>query len=147
MPPCQGWNMYGPVKAHLNFEPVLHGGMGQASLTSCQQQMWHRPGCVVPWPWQASCQAWLLMLFPRPPHQEHLPVLLLHHDAFREIRKYQKSTELLLRRAPFQCLVREIVEQYKGINNDNKDAYRFRPDALLALQEAAEAYMVSAIQQ
>ena len=33
--------------------------------------------------------------------------------ALREIRKYQKSTELLLRKAPFQRLVREIAQNYK----------------------------------
>jgi hypothetical protein len=33
--------------------------------------------------------------------------------ALREIRKYQKSTELLLRKLPFQRLVREIAQDYK----------------------------------
>ena len=34
--------------------------------------------------------------------------------ALREIRKYQKSTELLLRRLPFQRLVREIAQDFKS---------------------------------
>eukprot|EP00882_Tetradesmus_deserticola_P004439 GHRQ01004684.1.p1 GENE.GHRQ01004684.1~~GHRQ01004684.1.p1 ORF type:complete len:152 (+),score=34.42 GHRQ01004684.1:186-641(+) len=55
--------------------------------------------------------------------------------ALREIRKYQKSTELLLRRAPFQRLVREVCQSFK------RD-FMFRKEALLALQEAAEAYVV-----
>jgi len=55
--------------------------------------------------------------------------------ALREIRKYQKSTELLIRRAPFQRLVREIC-------NDIKTGLRFQCSALLALQEASEAYLV-----
>jgi histone H3 len=55
--------------------------------------------------------------------------------ALREIRKYQKSTELLIRKAPFQRLVREIAMDYKA------DA-RFQSTAVLALQEAAEAYLV-----
>ena len=55
--------------------------------------------------------------------------------ALREIRKYQKSTELLIRRAPFQRLVREIC-------NDVKTGLRFQCSALLALQEASEAYLV-----
>lgn len=55
--------------------------------------------------------------------------------ALREIRKYQKSTELLLRRAPFQRLVREIAQDYKI-------DIRFQGGALAALQEAAEAYIV-----
>merc|ERR1711959_449141 len=56
--------------------------------------------------------------------------------ALREIRKYQKSTELLIRRLPFQRLVREIAQEYKT-------DLRFQTSAVLALQEAAEAYMVS----
>lgn len=55
--------------------------------------------------------------------------------ALREIRKYQKSTELLIRKLPFQCLVREIAQDYKC-------DLRFQSTALLALQEAAEAYLV-----
>ncbi len=56
--------------------------------------------------------------------------------ALREIRRYQKSTELLLRKLPFQRLVREVASEYK---ND----LRFRASAIAALQEATEAYMVS----
>ncbi|KXZ45688.1 hypothetical protein GPECTOR_51g673 [Gonium pectorale] len=59
--------------------------------------------------------------------------------ALREIRKYQKSTELLIRRAPFQRLVREISN--KGGPGGTTD-FRWRADALEALQEAAEAFMV-----
>ncbi|KAL5712951.1 5-hydroxytryptamine receptor 4 [Ranunculus cassubicifolius] len=56
--------------------------------------------------------------------------------ALREIRKYQKSTELLIRKLPFQRLVREIA-------SDFKTDLRFQTHAVLALQEAAEAYLVS----
>ena len=55
--------------------------------------------------------------------------------ALRHIRKYQKSTELLIRKLPFQRLVRYIA-------NDFKTDLRFQSSAVLALQEAAEAYMV-----
>lgn len=59
--------------------------------------------------------------------------------ALREIRRYQKSTELLIRRLAFQRLVREIAanvpSQYGG--------WRFQSAALSALQEAAEAFLVS----
>ena len=55
--------------------------------------------------------------------------------ALRHIRKYQKSTELLIRKLPFQRLVRYIA-------NDFKTDRRFQSSAVLALQEAAEAYMV-----
>ena len=56
--------------------------------------------------------------------------------ALREIRKYQKSTELLIRKLPFQRLVREIAYEFKN------DDLRFQSTAILALQEAAEAYLV-----
>jgi len=55
--------------------------------------------------------------------------------ALREIRRYQKSTELLLRKLPFQRLVREIAQDYKT-------DLRFQSAAVAALQEAAEAYLV-----
>ncbi|KAG1660654.1 hypothetical protein FOA52_008014 [Chlamydomonas sp. UWO 241] len=55
--------------------------------------------------------------------------------ALREIRKYQKSTELLIRKLPFQRLVREIAETFKP-------DVRFQTSAVLALQDAAEAYLV-----
>jgi histone H3 len=55
--------------------------------------------------------------------------------ALREIRKYQKSADLLIRKLPFQRLVREIAQNLK---ND----LRFQSTALEALQEAAEAYLV-----
>lgn len=55
--------------------------------------------------------------------------------ALREIRKYQKSTELLIRKLPFQRLVREIAQDFKT-------DLRFQSSAILALQEAAEAYLV-----
>ncbi len=49
--------------------------------------------------------------------------------ALREIRKYQKSTELLIRMLPYQRLVREIPQAY---NSDR----RFHSQAVLALQQA-----------
>lgn len=55
--------------------------------------------------------------------------------ALREIRKYQKSTNLLIRRAPFNRLVREITQDFKT-------DLRFTSSALSAVQEAAEAYLV-----
>ena len=55
--------------------------------------------------------------------------------AMREIRRYQKSTELLLRKAPFQRLVREVSQDFKT-------DLRFQSSAVMALQEASEAYLV-----
>ena len=53
--------------------------------------------------------------------------------SLKEIRKYQRSTELLLRKLPFQRLVRELLP---------KSDLRMQASAVLALQEASEAYLV-----
>jgi histone H3/H4 len=73
--------------------------------------------------------------------------------ALREIRRYQKSTELLIRKLPFQRLVREIAQDFKvgfGVTFSGhyswpilKTDLRFQSSAVMALQEAAEAYLVS----
>jgi len=55
--------------------------------------------------------------------------------ALREIRKYQKNTDLLMRKAPFQHLVLEIACALKS-------DLQMQSTVLLALQEAAEAYLV-----
>ena len=54
--------------------------------------------------------------------------------AIREIRRYQKSTELFIRKAAFARLVREIAQDFKT-------DLRFQSTALMAMQEAAEAYL------
>ncbi len=59
--------------------------------------------------------------------------------ALKDIRKYQKSTNFLIRKLPFQRLVREIVQDMRKGPFD----YRFQSTALLALQEASEAYLVA----
>ena len=55
--------------------------------------------------------------------------------ALQEIRHYQKHTNLLIRKLPFQRLIREIAQRFKV-------DIRFRSSTLMALQEAAEAYLV-----
>ena len=55
--------------------------------------------------------------------------------ALREVRRYQKSTDLLIRKAPFQRLVREIAQDF---NSD----LRFQSTAVLALQEVSVYYCV-----
>ena len=55
--------------------------------------------------------------------------------ALREIRRYQKSTELLIRKMPFTRLVREITQDFKT-------DLHFQRQAIAALQEAAEAYLI-----
>ena len=56
--------------------------------------------------------------------------------ALREIRQYQNSTDLLIRRLPFARLVREIQQ---GLC---RQTYSWQASAILALQEAAEAHLV-----
>ena len=65
----------------------------------------------------------------------YFPALSPGTVALREIRRYQKSTELLIRKLPFQRLIREIAQDFKT-------ELRFQSSAVLALQEAAEAYLV-----
>ena len=55
--------------------------------------------------------------------------------ALREIRKYQKSTDLLIRKLPFQRLIREVAATFKS-------ELRFKSTAILAIQEASEAFLV-----
>ncbi|KAI4488589.1 hypothetical protein M0802_011479 [Mischocyttarus mexicanus] len=57
--------------------------------------------------------------------------------ALREIRRYQKSTELLIRKLPFQRLVREITQEICH------GQLRFQNSCILALQESCEAYLIS----
>ncbi len=55
--------------------------------------------------------------------------------ALREIRRYQKTTELLIRKLPFQRLVREVAQDFK-------EDLRFQSAAIMAMQEASEDYLV-----
>ena len=55
--------------------------------------------------------------------------------AIREIRKYQKTTDSLIKKLPFQRVVREIAQDF----NSN---LRFQASAVVALQEATESYIV-----
>lgn len=64
--------------------------------------------------------------------------------ALREIRRYQKSTELLIRKRPFQRLVREIADDLRSPQMKwQGDGYRFQSTAIEALQEALELYLAS----
>ena len=58
-------------------------------------------------------------------------------EALREIRRYQKSTDLLIRKLPFQRIVREIMQKAKEGSGD----LRIQSAALYGLQEMAEAFM------
>ena len=62
--------------------------------------------------------------------------------ALKQIRQYQKTTELLIRKLPFQRLVREIASDSEIITSPLCGKVRFQSAAIMALQEAAEAYLV-----
>uniref|UniRef100_A0A8B9SCJ8 H3.3 histone A n=1 Tax=Apteryx owenii TaxID=8824 RepID=A0A8B9SCJ8_APTOW len=79
---------------------------------------------------EAKWDLWLSSAL-RPAHHFYWPGTV----ALREIRRYQKSTELLIRKLPFQRLVREIAQDFKT-------DLRFQSAAIGALQEASEAYLV-----
>ena len=59
--------------------------------------------------------------------------------ALREIRRYQRSSDLLIRKMPFQRLLREIAQTHNP-------GLRFQSGAILALQESAEAYLVGLLE-
>ena len=59
--------------------------------------------------------------------------------ALRQIRRYQKSTELLIRKLPFQRLLRQMSHHFKT-------DLRFQSSAVMALQQASEAYLVALFQ-
>ena len=65
--------------------------------------------------------------------------------ALREIRRYQRSTENLIKHIPFQKLIREISQEYRicpdGPGTPSVQV-RFQSTAIAALQEAAENYIV-----
>ena len=66
-------------------------------------------------------------------------------QALRQIRKYQRSTELLIRKLPFQRLVREVSQEVfkeKGL-----ESFRYQSTAILALQEASEDFLVRMFSQ
>ncbi|KAM0721056.1 hypothetical protein Q7P37_003342 [Cladosporium fusiforme] len=59
--------------------------------------------------------------------------------ALREIRRYQKTTDLLMAKLPFARLVREVAY---NVSPASLDGHRWQSQAIQALQEAAEAFLV-----
>jgi histone H3 len=59
--------------------------------------------------------------------------------ALLEIRHYQKQVGFLIPKLPFQRLVREVTMNVGRVGA----SLRFQSSAILALQEASEAYLVS----
>ena len=74
------------------------------------------------------------------PHRYH-PGLL----ALQEIHRYQQSTDSLIRRTPFNKLIKEISQEYRICPEGPRTPsvqVRFQSTALAALQEAAENFLV-----
>jgi len=66
--------------------------------------------------------------------------------ALREIRKLQKSTDLLIKKTPFRRFVNDVVKDL-GRYGEFKNGLRYNSKALECLQEAAEAYLVSVMEE
>lgn len=62
--------------------------------------------------------------------------------ALYEIEKYQRSTALLIQKIPFAKLVKEVTEEFADASRD----IRWQSMAILALQEASEAYLVGLLE-
>ena len=74
------------------------------------------------------------------PHRCHLGLLALH-----EIHRYQQSTESLIRRTPFNKLIKEVSQEYRiypEVPGTPSVQVRFQSTALAALQEAAKNFLV-----
>lgn len=63
--------------------------------------------------------------------------------ALREIRKFQKSTNLLIRKLPFTRTVREVAQDLRP----GEEGLRFKPTTLEALQESAETYLTNLMEE
>ena len=61
-------------------------------------------------------------------------------QALKEIPRYQKGADLLIRRVPFQRLVREIIQKWS-------EGLKLQSSAVLVLQEAGEAFLVGLMEQ
>eukprot|EP00804_Cyclotella_cryptica_P002794 CCRYP_009349-RA/>CCRYP_009349-RA protein AED:0.08 eAED:0.07 QI:0/-1/0/1/-1/0/1/0/112 len=59
--------------------------------------------------------------------------------ALREIRMYQKSTDLLICKLPFQHFLREVTQDFRG-------DIRYQATALTASQEASKAYLIGLLE-
>ena len=60
--------------------------------------------------------------------------------ALKEIKKYQRGTEMLIRRLPFQRVVKEIIQKIQG-------DLRLQLAAIMALQEVGETFLVGLLEQ
>jgi histone H3 len=62
--------------------------------------------------------------------------------ALREIRRYQKSTEMLVPKLPFRRLVAELAQDFQATDS----AWRFSGDAVVILQQVAEDFLIKLLE-
>ena len=98
------------------------------------------PMDVIPYPPGQKVAMAMKVAAKQPPPSKQKSKYRPSKNALKEIRKYQNSSNLLIRKAPFQRLVREIVTDLsQTIDGTN---FRFKETAMMALQESCEAYLV-----
>jgi histone H3 len=77
------------------------------------------------------------------PHRYRPGTVALH-----QIHHYQKSTELLIPKMPFQRLAREVLQDLnKGVSFPRHYANRFQSTSLLAMQESVEAFSIGLFEE
>eukprot|EP01095_Lingulamoeba_sp_RSL-Kostka_P012070 TRINITY_DN4722_c7_g1_i1.p1 TRINITY_DN4722_c7_g1~~TRINITY_DN4722_c7_g1_i1.p1 ORF type:complete len:215 (-),score=49.41 TRINITY_DN4722_c7_g1_i1:50-694(-) len=129
------------IREIVNYDKISQGGIRVCNEMEATQQVSKEKNVIS----EKNQKAYNKLkqrelLLPVPPKEKRRfkPTTL----AIREIRKYQKSTELLIPRLPFARVVKEISEKF----SINGKSWRFQADAIVALQESAEDYIVRLFQ-
>ena len=133
--------VFSTVTAPSGTPPVAHGRGKSASMLSAKRPT-VRPGKSIgkhiPGKrFKHQVSSGKPVAKPKKPHRYRPGTV-----ALREIRKYQKSYDLLLRKAPFRRLVKEICDEMTNSNTRITGNLRWQEKGIVALQEAAEAYLV-----
>jgi histone H3 len=115
-------------KKWSSVDPIIKQEMARTKQTA--RKLTKEKLLIFTWPRRLHRRWAIVVGSVKKPHWYHPGTV-----ALREIRRYQKNTNLLIRKAPFQRLIRELA---CAIESD----LRMQSTALLALQEAAEAYLV-----
>ena len=127
-----GWPLYPEPRPNRSWMNALQKCIEDAKKTGIKAQQARKRCKELGYDWQTGNKliAGLIGGTPKKPHRYRPGTV-----ALREIRRYQKSCELLIRKLPFQRLVREIAQDFKT-------DLRFQSAAIMALQEASEAFLV-----
>ena len=127
-----GWPLYPEPRPNRSWMNALQKCIEDAKKTGIKAQQARKRCKELGYDWQTGNKliAGLTGGQPKKPHRYRPGTV-----ALREIRRYQKSCELLIRKLPFQRLVREIAQDFKT-------DLRFQSAAIMALQESSEAFLV-----